>query len=132
MIIKDLTPKLPKLKDLTPKLKPLAKLLLMALKKARHQTQNIACVAMPVGVLRAHHQKGFSAIAWLLATPAFLIAGLIAAVIFYEGRKAYWDAQVKEMCVKDGGIRVHERVTLSKADYERLGGQSGMIPIPSL
>jgi len=76
------------------------------------------------------HQKGLSIVTWLSAILAFLIAGLVAAVIFYEGRKAYWDAQVKEMCENDGGIRVYERVAISRADYERLGGRNGMIPIP--
>ncbi|MBY0271552.1 MAG: hypothetical protein K2X06_16980 [Burkholderiales bacterium] len=79
----------------------------------------------------SHHQQGFSTLTWLLAIPAFLIALLILAILFYEGRKAYWDAQVKEMCAKDGGVTISEQIVLSKADYDRLGGQGGIIPIPS-
>lgn len=68
-----------------------------------------------------NHQRGFSTIAWLLAIPAFLVAVLILTIIFYEGRKAYWDSQVKEMCAKDGGVRIWEEIIVSPA-------QAGLLP----
>ena len=44
--------------------------------------------------------------------PLAILAMLILAVGFYEGRKAYWDYRVNEMCEKDGGIQVFERVVI--------------------
>lgn len=64
-------------------------------------------------------QHGLSVIGWLLAIPAALIVLLILVIGFYEGRKAYWDAQVREMCAKDGGVTIFERVRVSKADIDR-------------
>lgn len=109
----------------------LAKPLSKASVQAHHQARKIVSSARSIGAYRACNQSGFSTLTWLLAIPAFLIAGLIAAVIFYEGRKAYWDAQVKEMCAKDGGVTIYEQIALSKAEYDRLGGQGGIVPVPS-
>lgn len=78
---------------------------------------------------RLRRQRGIGVIGWLLMLPVALIVLLILAVGFYEGRKAYWDSKVREMCAKDGGTRVHERVTLTKAEYDRLGGGVGTIPL---
>jgi hypothetical protein len=75
-------------------------------------------------------QRGLGVIGWLLMIPVVLVVLLILAVGFYEGRKAYWDHRVLEMCAKDGGIFVYERVSIPRAEYELLGGQEGMIPIP--
>lgn len=47
------------------------------------------------------------------------------------GAKAYWDAKVKEMCKKDGGVRIYEQivVTPSQADaLPRLGGFLAVLP----
>lgn len=73
---------------------------------------------------------GFGLIGWIIAIPLVIVAFVIIAIGFYEGRKAYWDSEVREMCAKDGGTRVHERVTLTKTEYDRLGGQGGMIAVP--
>lgn len=32
-------------------------------------------------------------------------------------RKLYWDHKVDELCEKDGGVTIYEKVTLSKRDY---------------
>jgi hypothetical protein len=58
---------------------------------------------------------------------ALLLTGCMGWV---PGQQAYWDAQVKEMCEKDGGAQVYERVDLSSEDYQRLGGTNGVIPVP--
>lgn len=76
-------------------------------------------------------ERGFSVVAWLMTIPAILILLLVIAVIIYEGRKAYWDAQVKEMCAKDGGVKVHEVVELSEEEYKQLGGGRDGLPLPS-
>jgi len=46
------------------------------------------------------------------------------------GRQAYWDAKVKELCEKDGGVTVYERVKLTQSEYQRLGGVRGIVPVP--
>ncbi|MEO1768102.1 hypothetical protein, partial [Thiobacter aerophilum] len=52
------------------------------------------------------------------------------AISFFEGRKAYWDYQVRKMCEKDGGVFVVQQIHLNADDYRRLGGEQGEIPIP--
>jgi len=56
-------------------------------------------------------------IGWVIASPFILIAGGIA---FCEANKAYWDHKVKQWCEKDGGVTVHEKVELTKEEYENL------------
>ena len=73
---------------------------------------------------------GFSLLGWLLMIPAAIVALPILVFGFYEGRKAYWDAKVREMCEKDGGVRILERVRISKADVEVLGHNNGKISVP--
>lgn len=46
---------------------------------------------------------GLGLIGWIVAVPLGLISLLILVIGFYEGRKAYWDSKVREMCEKDGG-----------------------------
>lgn len=79
----------------------------------------------------SRHQRGFSTLAWLLGIPVLLVALLIMAVIFFEGRKAYWDAQVKEMCAKDGGVQIIAKLHVSKEEIQALGAVDGMIGIPA-
>ncbi len=76
-------------------------------------------------------ERGFSTLAWLVAIPVFLITLLVLAVIFYEMRKAYWDAQVREMCAKDGGVKIFEQLRISSADITFLGKLDGEISVPS-
>ena len=49
---------------------------------------------------------------------------------YVPGQQLYWDAQVKEMCEKDGGVTVYETIELSEEEYKRLGGIYGGLPIP--
>jgi len=80
-----------------------------------------------------HHVRndaGFGLIGWLVLVPVGLVALLVLIFGVYEGRKAYWDSEVRGMCAKDGGIRIYERVSVTQAEYERLGGREGMIPVP--
>lgn len=68
----------------------------------------------------------------LLASIGYLFAGLILLAIGYfifcEARKAYWDRQVKEMCEKDGGIKIYEHVSLSQ--FSRYVDRDGNVRIP--
>lgn len=59
-----------------------------------------------------------------------LVAILVLVVGFYEGRKAYWDYQVRQMCEKDGGVFVYERVFFKDEEYRRLGGNEHGLPVP--
>ena len=42
---------------------------------------------------------------------------------FWEagGKKFYWDAKVRELCAKDGGVKVHETVVLPPEMFNRWG-----------
>ena len=60
--------------------------------------------------------------------PFFVIAALLMTC---SDDKAAWDAKVKEMCEKDGGVAVYEKVALTQEEYKRLGGIAGTVPVPS-
>ena len=60
-----------------------------------------------------------------------VITVLAGCAGYVPGRQAYWDEQVKEMCEKDGGVTVYERVKLTQSEYQRLGGARGIIPVPA-
>ena len=68
-----------------------------------------------------HRMKGVSIFGMLLAIPELLLIALLLAVGFYEVRKAYWDYQVREMCAKDGGIKIYETVTLPPEKFNEWG-----------
>ena len=71
--------------------------------------------------------RGFSVLGWLLMIPMAIVALLILVFGFYEGRKAYWDSEVKAMCEKEGGIQVYERVVIPARYLDR----DGNIKIPT-
>ena len=73
---------------------------------------------------------GLGLIGWIAMIPVVLIIILVLAVGFFEGRKAYWDHKVRELCEKDGGATVFENIEISLDEYEKLGGINGVIPIP--
>lgn len=57
-----------------------------------------------------------------MKTPSLMLlvtTVLIGCAGYVPGRQPYWDAQIKEMCQKDGGVTIFERVTVSKADVAR-------------
>jgi hypothetical protein len=73
-------------------------------------------------------------------SPSGLLGGLVIAIAtvtlascagYVPGQQAYWDAKVREMCEKDGGVTVYERVKLTQSEYQRLGGVRGIVPVPS-
>ncbi|MEO1768095.1 hypothetical protein, partial [Thiobacter aerophilum] len=47
--------------------------------------------------------RGSSLVKKLLFIPLAFVVLLLLAISFFEGRKAYWDYQVRKMCEKDGG-----------------------------
>lgn len=64
-------------------------------------------------------ERGF--IKALLLIPASLVLALIAFVAHHEWLKASLDAQIREMCEKDGGIKVYETVTLPAERFDSFG-----------
>lgn len=79
--------------------------------------------------LRRNH-TGFGVIGWIAMIPIFIIVALLIAVGFYEGRKAHWDSKVREMCEKDGGVKIYETVTLDASEYSKYINQFGNFVIP--
>lgn len=57
-------------------------------------------------------QRGAGMIKALVLTPLVFVLMAVLVFAFYEGRKAYWDYRVREMCEKDGGIKVYENAEL--------------------
>lgn len=49
---------------------------------------------------------------------------------FWEagGKKLYWDARVRELCAKDGGVRVYETVELPAELYDQYARGNWMLP----
>lgn len=72
--------------------------------------------------------RGASLVKKLLLIPVVFVALLLLAIGFFEGRKAYWDYQVRGMCEKDGGMKLYHRVPLPK----RYLDADGFIRIPSI
>ena len=65
-----------------------------------------------------------------VAAIATLATALVGCMGWVPGRQAYWDAKVREMCEKDGGVTIYERVTLTESQYRDLGGTRGAVPVP--
>jgi hypothetical protein len=63
----------------------------------------------------------------VLASLALGLSGCFGWVPF---RQAYWDAKVKEMCEKDGGVTISEKLHISKSDIDLLGRVDGKIGVP--
>ena len=63
---------------------------------------------------------------WLIASLIFLV---VMGIIICESNKAYWDHKVKELCDKDGGVTIYEKVVISKGDYPTMKFTSAGRPI---
>ena len=73
---------------------------------------------------------GVSNLGMLLAIPVLLLIVLLLALGFYEARKAYWDYQIREMCAKDGGVKINEIIEMDRRSYEYFINKFGQIDIP--
>ncbi len=67
----------------------------------------------------------------LIGIPVGLLVLLALTLAFYEGRNAYWDWRVKQLCEKEGGIKVYEVITLDAATYDSMRDQFGAFSVPS-
>jgi len=63
----------------------------------------------------------------LAAGSAMMLASCAGYV---PGKQAYWDAQVTEMCARDGGVRVFQKLHIKRSDLDYLGAVNGKIGIP--
>jgi hypothetical protein len=57
---------------------------------------------------------------FLFFTPVALLSVAVLYFFYCEANKAYWDYRVKEMCLKDGGVTVYEKVKLTKEERNQL------------
>jgi hypothetical protein len=57
------------------------------------------------------------------------VAILCAPMLISNGVKAHYDQQVREMCAKDGGVRVYETVTLQAEKFNQWGQPNFNIPV---
>ena len=56
-----------------------------------------------------------------LASIVLAILGLlIVVVVFFIAEQAYWDSQVRKMCEKDGGVKILEKLRISKKESDLL------------
>lgn len=76
-------------------------------------------------------QQGVGIIKTIVLTPFVIIGLVIFLFIYTEINKAYWDHRVAELCEKDGGAVVFERVILTKEEYELNDGRKGVINVMS-
>jgi hypothetical protein len=59
-----------------------------------------------------------------------LWAGLYGCAGYVPGNKADWDARIRQMCERDGGVTVYERVELTREEFKRLRGVELALPLP--
>jgi hypothetical protein len=67
----------------------------------------------------------------LLVTAGLIIAAFLLVILYSEGRKAYWDTKVAEMCEKEGGIKVYKPVELDANEYSALLNRQSQLDLPS-
>ncbi|MBI5460735.1 MAG: hypothetical protein HY941_00940 [Gammaproteobacteria bacterium] len=72
-------------------------------------------------VFRMSPQRGAGVIKALVLIPIMLMFVIALVFAFYEGRKAYWDYRVREMCEKDGGIKVYKTIGLPPDKFNEWG-----------
>lgn len=59
----------------------------------------------------------------------FLAVILAGCMSYVPGQQSYWDTQVKEMCAKDGGLHIIERVRIAKSEMNFLGKNNGKLSV---
>ena len=75
--------------------------------------------------------EGGMGLVWLFSIPLVLIGLVILGFIYTLVNQAYWDKRVEEMCEKDGGRIVYERVFLSEEEYGGMLDSAGNLRIPT-
>jgi hypothetical protein len=59
----------------------------------------------------------------------FFTAALAGCMGYVPGQQSYWDAQVREMCAKDGGVHIIERVRITENEMGFLSKDAGKLII---
>lgn len=72
-------------------------------------------------------RRVFARAATVLA--AVMLQGCVGYV---PGQQTHWDSKIRQLCERDGGMTVFERMRLTEAQYQALGGRNRDIPIPSV
>lgn len=80
---------------------------------------------------RRSGMQGVGLVKLLLIIPGVLVLLLLAAVGFFEGRKAYWDYRVRGMCEKDGGVVILEQMRISREQAAFLPQAGGVVSVAS-
>jgi hypothetical protein len=70
-------------------------------------------------------------IRWLFGFAGLIIAAVLPFVLYVEGRKAYWDKKVAELCEREGGIKVFRPVEMDRNEYSALLNRQNQIELPS-
>jgi hypothetical protein len=70
-----------------------------------------------------HHNRACGVYRLALLSLAYLLSGC-------SPTHADWDAKVKELCQKEGGVTVYERVRLSKEEARQITGPAGGLVVP--
>lgn len=67
--------------------------------------------------------------------PVRIVLVVIAAALWFGGsfweaggKKLYWDAKVRELCAKDGGVKLYEKVELPQELYDYYAGRNWILP----
>ena len=80
----------------------------------------------------SRRDTGLGMIGWIISMPLVLIGLLILVVIFFEGRKAYWDNKVREMCEKDGGVIIQDKLEITLEEYANLPKVNNIVTVPAV
>lgn len=80
-----------------------------------------ATTEMPTDVLVASHR---------LAVLVMLATSLVGCMGYVPGRQSYWDTKVKEMCEREGGIKVHEKISLPSSQLRLYTNSRGQLDLP--
>lgn len=72
-------------------------------------------------------------IARIIGTAATILLALIilGSLGYVPGRQTYWDAKVRRLCEKEGGIKFFQTVNLDPNEYEKLLNNHNQLAIPS-
>ncbi|HSH28646.1 MAG TPA: hypothetical protein VK971_01965 [Thiohalobacter sp.] len=76
------------------------------------------------------YMRGAGLLKVIVLIPLALVVLLALTFAFYEGRKAYWDYRVREMCEKNGGVFIKDKIEISEREKQNLGTVAGYTSIP--
>jgi len=71
------------------------------------------------------------AIWWIIGIPLTLLAIPIAVFLYYSNLQARWDSKVRELCARDGGVTVYERIPISEDQFAALPKARGSVVVPA-